>query len=617
MDSRWVLINLTLPWLDVIKLTKLLLTGDQALKTILQDNTTQLTQYYTADPVLDLWQWPSLALTSLPNIKQLTLITVRRTSTSLDRTHPLYTSYHRAGSQVSNPYHPLYQVKLCELPVSIEQLTLKFTGLEKASWEDVKLPNLQTIELDMDVIHPVLIPSAILRKLVNYRIEVESDADLEVGRFDAVERLEIHKAADPYYPNYRRPWNPSQVTPQFKLPHLLRTDKLTHLSMKSICAVINIALLPLSLTNLELIDSIGSGSEALQLLPLNTLVLDSVTWADHPLDKSGCHTVHMITCPPTLLTLCHKVSEIRQLTNVQVRAPSTITALRCSSGLTSSVVAGDQQQPLLCLTSIHTGVIRFSGEDGEVDELIPLIQRAPNLRSLELHCDGMAFIKLVTDVIEQHCGQFDTLFVDAVIFPYHTQIHKGPKLHPIYSPAAQLVECHIPYFYHLEDVVFSCAHQKLLELSISVKMSALTQFNNTVEKFIQLKYLRIQLKDDYVTMDHSTVSAAQLRREIILAAPKSLTILHIEACRGYSKDGPSPSTLLFQFSPTIGIPTASKFIQLIGKGCSWKFDPTQVQHYPTTLEWCYPVPIPFSAVARLHNLVPASLSRSQLQLIVP
>ena len=571
-NPRLILIDLGILWWDAQCLTKLLLTGDRLLKVTLQQKITSLFQHYRGDPVLDIWQWPSLALTSFPLLTHVILVT----DSVLGVCDHQSCSRHKCPSSIPQ-HHPLYQVDLTQLLPSIKHLTLKFAGVDKLDWSKVHLPDLDTLELNSDA-NLALIPLTYRSKISSHMIKMDYQADVKTEEANKITQLEVHST---HYKFHLR----TPVSVSFILPKAIAPDQLTHLTIEAIPVMVDLYQLPKLLTHLSLINCRVSGAGVLQSIALTSLTLSDNSWWNTGKDSSYTIIDEDITttCPPTLLTLVTTVRYDVIAGNIHLIVPASLTSLKYSQGLQPRVIpskddADRAPRGLTCLRA------QIAGHSSELMDVLDLITHSPELRSLELSTTSMPAVTLITDIISQHCPSFTSLSL-----PYMNDSTAIIS----YLPHPNIVKCHAPYLRYLLTIGITAMNSNLQELSLVIAASRLQEFNRVLKDLRQLKKLHLSMDIDFINEQ-----PLQLDCRIVLAAPASLQVLGIDVARSGS------NKLIFKFGQKTGIPPYLKIIKLSSSySAHWHYDTEQVQHFPLSLEWCYPLP-PSMALHRLHNLIP-------------
>lgn len=594
MTARLLLADPVCPWLDAISLTKLLLSGDKVLTATLQQNVTDVRQYYHADPVLDVWQWPKLALTSFPRIKRVSLVT-STVSTIAEPTQ-----------QFTLKYHPLYRVDLRDLPNTLEHLVLKFDKVELYSWEGVQLPGLLTAELapstsflpihGYDKMMTPNISPEISSKLVNMVIHQKHNSISGINKLlvdmNPSTAINLHFVETGSHANRFLSLNHGILQLD-----VIQHFQLTTLSMKCVLPVITLFGLPPTLTSLTCVRCNVLGHHAIPTLPLKTLMLDNNIWyepdteadgtgnADFDDDNLGkvkmctADTITMV-CPPTILTVSH-CQDNGQIRPVIIHIPHSVTDLRYESKITTLTFYGTQDDELTSLRNLNANLDTSNNE--KLLDLLKLIGRAPNLRAVELYAPTYETVRLVIDTISQRCRQLEKLKL-----PVWSQNFSRYQPRELYLPQLSMVECDTSSMVYLNDLLITTVYSNLRVLSITVNLSTLTSFNHVLQT-LRLERLKLQL----------TYHEINDRQVLGLAAPSSLIDLSINIVNNHV----GKKVIVLKFTQGVPPQLRSVFLNGFSSAFSWIYDDDQVEYLPTTLEWCHPLPQSTTAQRRLHNLL--------------
>jgi len=567
MTPLLMFIDPLLSWLDARCLTKLLMTGDQLLKHALQENVTELVQYYHADPVVDVWQFPSLALVSFPKLFRVVLVTDRD-------------SYYE--------YHPLRRVDFKLLPSTVTDLVLKFGKVMSYSWAGVVLPNLRTVDIDLGNQSGELrpLPAFITSKLVNRYLPNSDNTVTGIKTIiaqtaDAKKVKLLFSALGPI---------PSDVLDlNFSQHH-----QLSSLSLKSVSPIIDLFVLPRTLTELSATYCNLLNHATIELLPLNTLGLNHNVWYEEVRSNSDKriarkHGSLAIACPSTVRTIFCAGSLYKHSSEV-LHLPNSVTHVRYYT-TTVSLDFYESDAILLGLLAldIDVGVTDAFG----LSSALGVIRKSPNLQSTTIVVGTEELARSIIDVLNHYCPQLEKLNLSVLSLrsPGFATInrHYAPQVIP-YS----LVECIAPEMYYPESLLLTTNHINLHVLAISIDLANSEKFNQLLQSLRQLRYLELSLHFNFTGSPDSHYS-------FLLSAPSSLTDLTI---RSSGMSSPSEINLVMRFTGEGGIPSKLRSIHLDGTdNITWSIDPQQTEILPTTLEESYPLPQSPTALARLFNLV--------------
>lgn len=551
-----------IPWLDSWALTKLLMSGDKLLTIMLKQNVNTIFQYYHADPVFEIWQWPQLPLLLLSNITTVVLVTPLIATLpiyeQLDPT-PQYTEHLPQPSR-----RPLYQVKLHQLPCTVRNLTLKFTTLDRVSWKGVQLPYLEMVDIEPTLLLGLPVE---LTSLLDATVKLE----LNTAVFNNMSRMSL---AEKDRLTHLRIYHDQGLQHNIKQEELYLLTGLTSISFHKLNVPIDIVNLPYSLTSIS----------ATHCHLMNFNILASINKIiELNLDQTDVES-NVITCPASLLKLKYHWHS----NNIRVRVivPHTIQKLEYYAEPDDEVIVqghhiDNKNDDKLSLTSLKIKLHKLAQGKSTMD----LLSRSEDLRELVLIINPVVIVMLP----ELLCCIKRGVERISIITP--ESINESLR----YCPSETLIAWHCPKFCTYQ-VMISDLHQNLRELTISVDYNQMIGFNTQVKRLPSLEYLDLSIvlgKKNWTDMESTKIS---------LSLPVTLTELHVRN----RAPGVSPS---FKFVD--GIPPRLKILNLIDNNLiqgwkrQWTHDKEQVKCYPTSLEICIPAPPP-AVTFRLHNLIDSS-----------
>jgi len=586
MKSLLQFLDPLLPWLDARCLTKLLMTGDGLLKAALQQNVTDVIQYYHADPVLNVWQFPTLALTNLPKVTRVVLITDR---VSVIGEYNITNSY-------SYKYHPLRRVDFTAIPRTVTELVLKFGDIRSHFWTGVDLPYLRTADIGVDFPDQLslFLPVSIISKLVNQDLPIGANHAAGINEITAALTAAGAQATDIHFPRIARCQPPltRNFLDVFNL-HFAQHHQLSSLSLKSVSPIIDLYVLPRTLTELRAISCSFLNHTAIELLPLTVLMLACNVWYEYDPEISQdtvreCNNI-TIVCPSTTLNVfCAGNPPFR--CDVLLRLPNTVIYINYQDeGI--SLEFGNPGGFLPRLNSINV-VMEIVNNPAKTACVVDMVRKSPNLKfaSFRFVGDDSAGAAIIS-ALASHCSQLKRL----VLSTSPSNLVLGTCGYPARNLPHSLVECCTPFMFYRRNLMLTTDYVNLQVLVMSINMREFKEFNQLLEEFWRLRYLKLTL--------HSIVTAGyQGQHDISVSAPPSLTSLSIEI--GGTLLRRPPENLALIFSGEGGIPPKMRSIHLApGSNITLAICRAQAQILPTTLEWCYPLPQPSAAITRLHNLL--------------
>jgi len=575
-----------LPWLDARCLTKLLMTGDRMLKNSLRENVTEVIQYYHADPVVDVWQFPSLALVSFPKVFRVVLVTDR---VSITGAHNL---------EGDHKYHPLRQVDLKLLPSTVTDLVLKFGKVMSYSWKGVVLPNLRTVDIDLD--DPPdksrTLPVRISSKLVNPPPLPKSANNIDDIKAIIAQTTDAKKVKLSFLT-----W---QGRPIGHLPDILHLNftqhyQLSSLSLKSVSPIIDLFALPRTLTELHVSFCNLTNHEAIELFPLITLILEGNTWYGQEVySGSGERTMQVydaltITFPSTVLEVVCDGS-LRGNFRMLLKLPNSVTSL----DYRATMVSLEFHEPdaiFLGLLKIVIEIDIYNIDAAGLNDVLNVIYKSPNLRTAEFDGPTERIAKDIIDALNYSCPQLEKLQI--------LTWEDGPNLAAMdrsvpQIPPYSLVELNTLDMFYQQNLLLTADYFNLQMLAISIDLRKFTEFNQVLQNLPQLRHLELSANFDYFAYD------PEAQYDFPVSAPPSLTALTIEESQMLPPS--SEVNLVVRFAGKDGIPPKLRSIHLDMSNIIWDINPQQVEILPTTLEWCYPPLQSPTARARLFNLVDGS-----------
>ena len=577
MTPLFLFLDPLLRWLDARCLTKLLMTGDQTLKTVLQKNVTEVVQYYHADPKVYIWQFPVLALTSFKEATRVVLVT---------------DSVCTNGSHDDNEYrkyHRLQRVDYKLLPRTVTDLVLKFGGMKHHSWEGVDFPNLQRADLgSKNSVSQFSLPATISSKLINQLLPswtnniagVEAAAALTVD----TEEVKIHFS-----------YGKSDVG--ILGPCFARHHQLSSLSLRCVIPIVNLLAMPRTLTKLCASSCRLLNHTAIELFPLTVLVLKGNIWYEQKIaqgsNKSVVHEYDgdvTINCPSMVLKV-HYSSTSKALlrlpnsvTDIDYRATNTILEFHEPD----AILPGLQN---LGVTLMVTRIMLAPNIDISVlDNLLGVIRKSPNLKFADLLIERGEVTRSIILELTNHCPK-----LEKVVLLTGERFSTEANSYPSYILPRSIVECDMRTMFYQQNLLITGDYANLRILTISVDMSLLEKFNCLLQELRQLSHLELRLAPIFA-------DNPQPQYDLSLSAPPSLTSLLIEVV---TEDYKSPTkSLTLRFAGEEGIPPKMRSIHMTASNVECTIHPTQLRVLPTTLEWLYPRPPRYAkALTRLHNLV--------------
>ena len=575
MGERVILDIVARDWLDIRCLTRLLLTGDKSLKTLLVQNVRTLSQYYYADPRVYIWVWPRLAFRTFVNATEVILVTSFM---------PMPDSEHHDDSEMIR--RSLDGCKIGELPLNLVRLRLKCTGLDSVDIMSEISRHTKLTDIDIHYVSDAGKAGLFRRftrsgNIINYnsgqlgRIPIAST----INRMDpsTLENLDIY-------------WGVYGVS--LDRAFWSSTSSLTRLRLMAISEVVDIAILPSTLRSLQMFESNLKNASTMHHLPLVDLCIDRCTWAET--------TAPVVWCPPSLLTLVTRDNTIRSLDERTIfMIPAELNSLSITPfSERVKVVDGGAMKGLTSLsTSTFTVKNRITLtfttiDDIVVNDTIAILRTANNIRELNIYRNtpDRALLRNVNLL----CPHLTAL---KYIHPF---VDRRDPDDQVYCPPPNLVTCLISNLVFFEQVNGISLCIGLRELLITVKLEHLQKFNHCLSSLLSLETLRLGL---YLPSD---LSPEQEHRVNVLAPPSllSLTMEPIEV------NDEIIHQLYFSFIGTeehpSGVPPRLKVLELLSSytGSEFVFSSSQIDQLPASLEYFNSEhELTDEHRRRLHNLI--------------
>jgi len=575
MDYRVALDIVARERLDIRCLTRLLLTGDKSLKTLLVQNVRTLSQYYQADPRVFVWVWPYLAFHTFVNAIEVVLVTPR--PAGLKDHHQVA----RRSLEGCDFYH---------LPAKIVRLKLMCDGCPTYQGMKLLYPKLTDINIydhvreRMEQFLPVIKGNMLISgAIMNVRTAQNGDTSM-------LKKLVVSQGF---------------TTPSWSLLVEFFTSPLPNLTTLHLLNItsygIDIGILPSTLHNLRLYTCVLKNYHAIRDLPLVDLSILDCRWTEST--PSNPVTVE---CPPTLLVL--EVTNNPFVFSVDSRniyllssgKLIDLTITPCSDRV--KMMDGVTMKCLTKLTAINSrfammNAVQYHGPGLMGRDIIDILaSTAGNLRELVIIDDDFDRSSTLLRKIGSMCPHLTEL-------EYLQSIHNGedrPNAWSLLFPPPNLtrLSTNLMFVYEVQ-LLPSCS--KLRQLSLTVKLGHLPRLNDALKNISSLEELRLRI---YLVKSLPITSNYYVR----IVIPPSLLALSMEPLEEY---GAATRYLYFSFIGTAehpsGIPPGLKVLELLKSSLGSRIiclHSGQVDELPTSLErFDIGEELTNQQRVRLHNLV--------------
>jgi len=465
MDKRVVLDIVARDWLDVRCLTRLLLTGDKSLKTLLVQNVRILSQYYHADPRVFVWVWPHLALRTFVNATSVTLVT------------PFYVV---PDDAVSSHRRPLIGQDFDDLPSNVmrlkvwcgqadlstanAQVMLLHEKLTYVNVDHVSDAGHETIQMFPTVTkNGKLVSCTVYDWTVNGKL-VDCAQDW-IANSTTIEKLSL--AGFSYGKNI---FNQMFASSSFINLTALHLSKLGRGIVD-----FDIALLPLTLRKLILIGATLKNSHALYRVPLIELKILHCSWVvSTPMADTT------IVCPLSLTDLHVRNNRSQPLNdhkNTYI-IPAELNTLEISL-YSGRVKVADNQK----MTGLASLTSTFYDDVQMVNDVMEILSSASNLRELNVNYEGTT--PLYLSMVISLCPHLASLRYKCVL-----TLAIGPP-DWMYHPSPNLVKCLVPHLIYSQQISMISSCVNLQELSMTVKLDQLQELNCELKPISSLKILKL------------------------------------------------------------------------------------------------------------------------------
>jgi len=574
MDKRVVLDIVARDWLDVRCLTRLLLTGDKSLKTLLVQNIRTLSQYYYADLRVFAWVWPRLALRTFVNVTEVSLVIPypaksddiasgcwrKRMLIGRDLTifPPGITSLRLVGSGYDTLPKKLYE-KLANIDIC--------SGIDDGGW-------IPCIEKNNNRKNGNLTSYNASQRQIQMRVDTST-----------VEKLNIGGMRDANAPSR------SMITQFFMRSPLPNLTELNLFNIRG--GIVDIGQLPPGLCKLRLFNIELDNLDVVHLSSLTSLTVEHCTcaWAG----TNPPSTV--ISCPSSLLTL--RVANNTQPHNAMITyvVPPGLSTLEINLFTEQVKVANDKTMENLTSLLVFNDDFYEHDPDPTVDEIAIILSLATNLRHLSIDCDDhgrlLQEISLTHPHLETLCYSPSSL----------SSRFFGLGLDDwVYHPSPSLVKCSVLslVFPQQVDMIPMCT--SLLELSLSVRLEHLTELNRVLRSLPRLENLQVRIDTTVPQLPEAD------GYDVSVFTPSSL--IHLSLYFTDNQNSGTARRVRFSFigneeCPT-GVPPRLRSLELLAFNsarCHPNLSLEQVDQLPASLELYCGCRLTKEQRARLHNLI--------------